>query len=76
MRRAGELKKDISLFNEGGLNWFTAKEYLLKLSMHQLGYRTFRGRISSQEIVRNKSYKTMPEHYKQKMFIYKAYIFL
>lgn len=69
-----ELKKDISLFNEGGLNWFTAKEYLLKLSMHHLN--TEYSEVLFQEIVKNKSYKTMPEHYKQKMFIYKAYISL
>lgn len=69
-----KLRVDVSLFNEGGLNWFTAQEYLLKLSMHQLNISASEAIIS--EITRHKSYKLMPDHYVQKMAIYKAYLLL
>ncbi len=68
------LRIDISLFNEGGLNWFTAQEYLLKLSMHQLNSAASETLVN--EITRNKSYKSMPDHYKQRMAIYKVYLLL
>lgn len=66
------LEEDISLFNEGGLNWFTTKEYLLKLALHQLNVDY--AEKTHTEIVKHKSFKNMPEHFIQKMHIYKAYL--
>ncbi|HUH73874.1 MAG TPA: hypothetical protein VLZ75_05645 [Chitinophagales bacterium] len=65
------LNEDIHLFNEGGLNWFTAKEYKLKLYMHQLDVLNSERII--QEITKHKSYKHLPEHYKYRFSIYKIY---
>lgn len=67
----GYLNEDIHLFNEGGLNWFTAKEYLLKLNMHQLDVENSEKII--QEITKNKSFKNLPDHYKYRFSIYKVY---
>lgn len=67
-----ELEKDISLFNEGGLNWFTTKEYLLKLAMHQLNVEYAEKMLH--EITKHKTFKKMPEHFTQRMFIYKTYL--
>lgn len=65
------LNIDIHLFNEGGLNWFTAKEYLLKLNMHHLDVLNSEKIIL--EITRNKSFKNLPDHYKYRISIYKVY---
>lgn len=65
------LKIDIQLFNEGGLNWFTAKEYLLKLYMHQLD--VLNSEKIFHEIAKNKSFKYLPDHYKYRFSIYKVY---
>lgn len=65
------LHNDIHLFNEGGLNWFTAKEYQLKLYMHQLDVLNSEAIIL--EITKNKSYVILPDHYKYRFSIYKVY---
>jgi|GEM_PF-4954150 len=65
------LAKDISLFNEGGLNWFTAKEFQLKLALHLLDHDLSDNLLT--EIMKHKSFKGLPEFFKQKMFIYRIY---
>ncbi|MCO5233809.1 MAG: hypothetical protein LC105_12740 [Chitinophagales bacterium] len=66
-----ELSKDILLFKEGGLNWLTAMEFLLKLKMFQLDVSSAEELLN--KIIKHKSFKSAPEHFKQRISIYKSY---
>jgi hypothetical protein len=68
------LERDISLFNDGGLNWFTALEFSFRLALHQ-------GAIHQAQAILNKStehrsFKMKPDYLTQKWHILKTYLLL
>lgn len=65
------LNDNKTLFNEGGLNWFTLKEFNFLMAIHAEKME-LAGQIIT-EIFKHKSFRTKPEYLVQKWHILKAY---
>lgn len=65
------LNDNKTLFNEGGINWFTLKEFTFLMAL-QAGQMGSAAQIIK-EIFQHKSFKTKPDYLVQKWHILKAY---
>jgi hypothetical protein len=68
------LKRDITLFSDGGLNWFTALEFSFRLALHQGALDSANGFVEIS--TEHRSFKTKPDYLTQKWYILKSYLLL
>lgn len=68
------INKRLNLFNEGGINWFTALEFLFLHAIHSKKFEIAKETLTKVET--HRSFKNKPDYLVQKWYIFKAYLIL
>lgn len=68
------LDQNIGLFNEGGINWFTALEFIFLNAIH--GMKLDLAKDTLAKVENHRSFKSKPDYLVQKWYIFKAYMIL
>jgi hypothetical protein len=68
------IKRDIDLFTDGGLNWLTALEFAFRIALHQRDCYQAEGFLLAS--TNHRAFKSKPEYLTQKWHILKTYLLL
>lgn len=66
------IHEDVKLFEEGGINWFLAKEFELKFALHKKDVEKAEGILLS--TTKNRSFAGKQANIKERWYIFKAYL--